>query len=122
MGLPDWEWAIGSGVYIGDIENYLTTREKSISQQHKDQLSDILWLSLFVTLFFVTLSLFLANYLGRRFALYENQISTDFSELNKVKEQLQYQALHDSLTKLPNRILLDIQIEQGIALSKKNNK
>ena len=122
VGLPDWEWAIGSGVYIGDIENYLTTREKSISQQHKDQLSDILWLSLFVTLFFVTLSLFLANYLGRRFALYENQISTDFSELNKVKEQLQYQALHDSLTKLPNRILLDIQIEQGIALSKKNNK
>ncbi|NQZ92495.1 MAG: cache domain-containing protein [Moritella sp.] len=122
VGLSDWEWAIGSGVYIGDIENYLTTREKAISQQHKDQLSDILWLSLFVTLFFVTLSLFLANYLGRRFALYENQISTDFSELIKVKEQLQYQALHDSLTKLPNRILLDIQIEQGIALSKKNNK
>lgn len=121
VGLSDWEWAIGSGVYIGDIENYLTTREKAISQQHKDQLSDILWLSLFVTLFFVTLSLFLANYLGRRFALYENQISTDFSELIKVKEQLQYQALHDSLTKLPNRILLDIQIEQGIALSKKNN-
>jgi len=122
VGLPDWEWAIGSGVYINEIENYLTTREKAISQQHKEQLSDILWLSLFVTLFFVTLSLILANYLGRRFALYENQISTDFSELNKVKEQLQYQALHDSLTKLPNRILLDIQIEQGIAFSKKNNK
>ena len=122
VGLPDWEWAIGSGVYISDIENYLTTREKAISQQHQDQLSEILWLSLFVTLFFVTLSLFLANYLGRRFALYENQISTDFSELNKVKEQLQYQALHDSLTKLPNRILLDIKIEQGIALSNKNNK
>jgi len=122
VGLPDWEWAIGSGVYISEIENYLSTREKAISQQHKEQLSDILWLSLFVTLFFVTLSLFLANYLGRRFALYEKQISTDFSELNKVKEQLQYQALHDSLTKLPNRTLLDIQIEQGIALSKKNNK
>ena len=122
VGLPDWEWAIGSGVYISDIENYLTTREKAISQQHQDQFSEILWLSLFVTLFFVTLSLFLANYLGRRFALYENQISTDFSELNKVKEQLQYQALHDSLTKLPNRILLDIKIEQGIVLSNKNNK
>lgn len=122
IGLPDWEWAIGSGIYISEIEDYLATREKAISHQHSNQLSNILWLCLLVTLFFVALSLILANYLGRRFALYESQISTDFAELNKVKEQLQYQALHDSLTKLPNRTLLDIQIEQGIALSKKNNK
>ncbi|PKH08231.1 histidine kinase [Moritella sp. Urea-trap-13] len=122
MGLPDWEWAIGSGVYISEIEDYLATREQAIGQQHNEQLSNILWLSLLVTLFFVALSLVLANYLGRRFALYENQISADFAELNQIKEQLQYQALHDSLTTLPNRTLLDIQIEQGIALSKKNNK
>ncbi|MDX2320310.1 MAG: cache domain-containing protein [Moritella sp.] len=122
MGLTDWEWAIGSGVYISEIENYLATREKAIGQQHKSEFSKILWLSLLVTLFFVTLSLVLANYLSRRFALYESKISADFSELNNVKEQLQYQALHDALTQLPNRMLLDIRIEKGIALSKKNNK
>ena len=122
VGLQDWEWAVGSGVYISEIERYLTAREKDIGQQNRDELTNILWLSLFITLFFVTLSLILANYLSRRFALYENQISADFSELNQVKEQLQYQALHDSLTTLPNRVLLDIRIDQGIALSKKKNK
>ena len=31
VGLPDWEWAIGSGVYISEIENYLTTRKKLLA-------------------------------------------------------------------------------------------
>ena len=122
VGLQDWEWAIGSGVYISEIERYLTAREKAISLQNKKDLTKILWLSLFVTFFFVALSVVLANYLARRFAAYEHQISTDFNELNQVKEQLQFQALHDSLTKLPNRALLDIQIEKGIKLANKNNK
>ncbi|WP_017222940.1 bifunctional diguanylate cyclase/phosphodiesterase [Moritella dasanensis] len=122
MGFPDWQWAIGSGVYISEIEDYLTTREQAIEQQHKNEFANILWLSLFTTLFFVALSFILANYLSRRFALYERQISADFSTLNKVKEQLQYQALHDTLTALPNRTLLDMQIAKGIALSKMSNK
>ncbi|QUM75705.1 cache domain-containing protein [Moritella sp. 24] len=122
VGLQNWEWAVGSGVYISEIERYLTAREKGISLQNKKDLTEILWLSLFATFFFVTLSLVLANYLARRFALYETQIKTDFSKLNQVKEQLQHQALHDSLTQLPNRALLDIQIEKGINLSKKKNK
>lgn len=122
MGYSDWQWAIGSGVYISEIEDYLISREKTIGLQNEQDLSEILWLSSFVTLFFVVLSLIFANYLGRRFGSYEKKISDDFSELNQIKEQLQYQALHDSLTKLPNRVLFDTHIEKGIALSKKNNK
>jgi diguanylate cyclase (GGDEF)-like protein len=122
MGFPDWQWAIGSGVYVSEIENYLTTREEAIGLQNRQDLTKILWLSSFVTIFFVALSLIFANYLGRRFATYESKISDDFYELNQIKEQLQYQALHDSLTKLPNRVLFDTYIEEGITLSKKNDK
>ncbi len=122
MGFPDWQWAIGSGVYVSEIEDYLTTRENAIGLQNRQDLSKILWLSSFVTVFFVALSLIFANYLGRRFASYENKISDDFAELNLIKEQLQFQALHDSLTKLPNRVLFDTCIKDGIALSKQNDK
>jgi diguanylate cyclase (GGDEF)-like protein len=121
-GFPQWEWVIGSGFYLSETEKYLQRREQTIALQNEAQLRNLLWLSLFVTLFFVSLSLFLTKYLAKRFTLYENKISDDFDELNKVKLQTQYQALHDSLTTLPNRSLLEEHISQGIALSKTHDK
>ncbi|QBP42639.1 two-component system response regulator [Paenisporosarcina antarctica] len=42
----------------------------------------------------------------------------DISELKQQREALEHQALHDSLTSLPNRILLYDRLEQGILLAK----
>jgi diguanylate cyclase (GGDEF)-like protein len=120
-GLPDWRWAIGTGAYISEIESYLAEREEYIGQQNKGEFLKILWLSLFVTLFFVTLSFMLSNYLARRFSLYESQINKDFSELNTIKEQLQHQALHDVLTNLPNRVLLADRLSQSMVQSQRHH-
>jgi diguanylate cyclase (GGDEF)-like protein len=119
---PEWGWIIGTGFYKAETENYLAKREHNIAQQNQSQLVNLLGLSLVTTLFFVALSLLLTQYLTRRFSLYENKITHDFEELNTVKMQLQHQALHDSLTQLPNRILLNEQISAGIELSKASNK
>ena len=45
---------------------------------------------------------------------------TDISESVKQKAEIQFQAMHDSLTKLPNRNLLLDRMEQAINLSKRN--
>jgi len=45
-----------------------------------------------------------------------------FRALNRLRELSQYAAVHDSLTKLPNRMLLDQAISQGIELSKRHRK
>lgn len=121
-GFPQWSWAIGTGFYRGEIDRYLTKREQEITQKNQSELLTLLALSLFVTLFFISLSLLLSNYLSRRFTLYKEKINYDFNELNDIKLQSQYQALHDALTNLPNRIQLDEQISQGIKLSEKSNK
>ncbi len=120
-GLPDWEWAIGTGTYISEIESYLAEKEEYIGQQNKSEFLKILWLSLFVTLFFITLSFMLSNYLARRFSLYESRINKDFSELNTIKEQLQHQALHDVLTNLPNRVLLADRLSQSMVQSQRHH-
>ena len=120
-GLPDWEWAIGTGAYISEIENYLAKREEHIGQQNKQEFLKIVWLSLIVTLFFVALSFMLSNYLARRFSLYESRINNDFSELNTIKEQLQHQALHDVLTNLPNRVLLADRLCQSMVQSQRHD-
>lgn len=121
MGIPNWNWIIGTGVYINDIEKYLSARERDVSQKNKDELIKILMLSLFVSIFFVVLSIMMARYLTRLFSQYEHKINSDFSELSAIKEKLQYQALHDDLTKLPNRVSLNQKIQQGIKLSQKTD-
>jgi diguanylate cyclase (GGDEF)-like protein len=120
-GLPDWKWAIGTGAYISEIESYLAEREEYIGQQNESEFLKILCLSLFVTLFFVTLSFMLSNYLARRFSLYESRINKNFSELNTIKEQLQHQALHDVLTNLPNRVLLADRLSQSMVQSQRHH-
>jgi len=121
-GISPWNWVIGAGFYKSETDKYLQRREQNIASQNENQLRNLLWLSLFVTLFFISLSLLLTKYLAKRFTLYENKISDDFAVLNKIKLETQYQALHDSLTKLPNRSLLEEHVSQGVMLSKKNNK
>jgi diguanylate cyclase len=44
------------------------------------------------------------------------------SSLDRANEELQFLALHDALTKLPNRILLEDRLEQEIANSKRSKK
>lgn len=121
-GIPEWQWALGMGFYESEIDAQLRKRKYEISEQNQQQLVELLWLSAFVTVFFIILSFFLTKNLSSRFTAYENKINKDFEELNRVKLQSQYQALHDSLTKLPNRALLQEHIHQGIELSQMNNK
>ncbi|MDP2559653.1 cache domain-containing protein [Psychrobium sp. 1_MG-2023] len=116
--LDKWDWIIGSGTYLNDIKAYILQRERVVTEQNRQSLNKLLFLGLVVTLFFVILSFVVANYLAQRFGDYEERISQDFNELNKVKELLEHQALHDTLTKLPNRVSLDRQIKKGIERSK----
>ena len=121
QGIPEWGWALGMGFNESEIEYSLSRRESEILQENRQQLFGLLWLSLLVAILFIIISLYFTKRLSKSFKDYEEKINNDFNELNKVKLQMQYQALHDSLTKLPNRVLLDEQINQGINLSRKNN-
>ncbi|MDM7859411.1 cache domain-containing protein [Alteromonas sp. ASW11-36] len=122
QGIPEWRWALVMGFYQSEIDAQLSVREQEISVQNERQLYELLGLSVVVTLFFIVLSFILTKQLSTRFTLYEARINKDFSELNRVKLESQYQALHDALTELPNRVLLEEHIAQAIALSKANNK
>jgi len=122
QGIQEWGWAVGMGFYEGEIDNQLVERQREIEHLNRQQLVELLWLSSIVTLFFVVLSFLLTKNLSRRFTDYEGKINRDFEELNRIKLQSQYQALHDALTKLPNRTLLEEHVNQGIALSKEKDK
>jgi len=122
QGIQQWGWALGMGFYANEIEQQLLDRETEISQQNRSQLVSLLSLSTIVTCFFVLLSLFFVKSLSRRFTAYQDRIDRDFDELDRVKLQMEHQALHDSLTQLPNRTLLQEQLTRGIELSERHGK
>jgi diguanylate cyclase (GGDEF)-like protein len=49
-------------------------------------------------------------------------ISHNITERKKAEDKISFMALHDSLTGLPNRILLEDRLAQAIALARRNQK
>lgn len=121
-GFPKWQWVIGTGFFKNETEQYLAQRRQRISEQHQQQFYMLLAVSLAFAVFFIALSLMLSRYLTNRFSAYEGRINADFEELNSLRVKSQHEALHDTLTKLPNRTLLEQNIKRGISLSKAQNK
>ena len=84
-----WNWIIGTGFYKSETDSYLAKREQNIAQQNRSQLFRLLGLSFFVTLSFISLSLFLTKYLARRFTAYENKINANQQKLQQLNAQLE---------------------------------
>ncbi|WP_421865515.1 bifunctional diguanylate cyclase/phosphodiesterase [Motiliproteus sp.] len=121
-GVDDWQWALGTGIYLQEIEAYLGQREQQILSQHRDNLTKLLVLSFLVTAIVLLISLSLSKNIANRFHKLQRRISHDFDELEQTKNLMQQMAQHDALTELPNRLLLTQQIQQAIELSTSTDK
>lgn len=113
-GYGDWGWAIGAGVYIDDNKRLLEEKEAVLLEQNKLELTKILLLTLSLALLLTILSLGLSWYVGMRFSKFKKRIQSDFTLLEKTKNEMQHMALHDALTQLPNRVMLESKIELEI--------
>ncbi len=120
--LPEWGWVIGGGVYLSEIEKFIDKQGRDLRDRYRSELFKILTLCLLLAFVLASLSLAVSHYIGRRFNQYQKRIRTDFKKLEQSQEQLAYQAKHDSLTKLPNRSLLEVQIVSGIQRCRASGK
>ncbi|MGF1720276.1 cache domain-containing protein [Vibrio kyushuensis] len=118
--LPDWDWIVGTGVYTQEIESFIDRRQYSIERKNSEEVLRITFFSLVASLLLAALSWFIGDAVGRRFMRFQKQIKQDFHELEETKDKLQYLALHDSLTELPNRLFLIEFIEQQLEKSRDN--
>ncbi len=120
-GVTDWNWVVGTGVYIKEVENYLTKREAVIQAQNKDELRKILLLSISATLILIFVLIYISRNIAKRFQNFQQHIGSSIKELQHTKDQLHFLAHHDTLTQLPNRLLLTERIARAIQLSKNNH-
>jgi len=114
----EWNWVIGAGVYTDENKRLLEEKEQMLLTQNEEELAKILLLTLSLALILSLLSLSMSKYIGMRFNKFQKRIQSDFKELESTKNKMQHMALHDELTQLPNRLLLESKIESGIKETK----
>jgi diguanylate cyclase (GGDEF)-like protein len=111
---PDWQWAIGTGVYKSDIEAYLQKKELAVVKLHRGELIIIMLFSVLLIVFVGFLSYYLGQLLASRFASFESKIETSFVELENANTVMEHMALHDPLTGLYNRFSLAKYVKEHL--------
>ncbi|QIB51258.1 methyl-accepting chemotaxis protein [Pseudomonas sp. OIL-1] len=61
IDLPEWEWVIGAGIYVTDVDKAVSAAQQEIEANIAAALSRILW----ITLFIVGVAILLGIFIGR---------------------------------------------------------
>ncbi|WP_191603295.1 cache domain-containing protein [Marinomonas algicola] len=115
--VKEWNWIIATGFSLKAFERHLSLKEAQLATLNQKSLVYLVALA-FVALFLLTVtSLFVGGLIARRFEMFQSRIKDDFQELNNTKNNMEYMALHDALTGLPNRVLMLRYIKENIEKS-----
>jgi len=116
-----WGWYIGSAFPVNEVNRYIDQQKQILEDHHSQQLVSLVMISLTSTLLMVGLSFAASHIIIKRFDKFQQRITDDFDRLEATKNQMQFMAMHDPLTSLPNRTALLEQIKSGIEQSHKND-
>lgn len=107
-GYSDWEWVIGTGVYINDLNETIRFKQTSLIEENKKQRFQVLLIGLFISIPVFILSLLLSNQIRSRFEDYKENVelkSNELINLNKHLEEtvnLRTKKLEDTIVDLQN--------------------
>ncbi|CDS98007.1 bifunctional diguanylate cyclase/phosphodiesterase [Vibrio coralliirubri] len=118
----DWDWIVGTGVYLNNINASIEHRKNQLLLDSRNEFGLILILSVLATLLCIFISALVSRRISLRFDQMEQRISDDFNRIQNSRRRLQHMARHDSLTALPNRSELELQVSRAIAHSKLEGK
>jgi len=131
-GYKSWKWAIGSGVYLSDIDKVILKERKKLEEKNEAQIITIFMTSLIVFIVLFFLSILFTDIIKRKFLLYKNKIEEKTKELEKTNKTLEDKveertkalkelSIRDPLTNLYNRRYLSEASEKLFFLAKRNN-
>jgi diguanylate cyclase (GGDEF)-like protein len=120
--IDGWDWIIGTGFYVKNFEQYLAKKQQFQEESNQRGLIRISILSTICSLLVMVISIWVGRLIAQRFKNFQQRINHDFGELEKAKDKMQFMALHDALTGLPNRSLLADMINNGIELARRKEK
>jgi len=91
VGLDDWQWQIGAGTYLSNINKVVTKRELEFKEKLYSSLISIVISSVFLTLVLIYIMLKLLTIIEAEFAKYEKALSDHIFESHKKDKLLSEQ-------------------------------
>lgn len=118
----DWDWIFGTGFYSQTFERQLRYKAAELEAYNQQSLKKLILVAVFSTILLVIVLLYISQMIARRFNDFQQRIMFDFKELNDTKNRMEFMALHDALTGLPNRAHLIKDVGHGITNSARHGK
>lgn len=88
-GLNDWNWAIGTGAYIEELEDLIDKKRTILKEKNKEQISEIVFMSIVMFIIIFILSLFFAKNIQNRFKAYKEKVEEKTLELSDLNNKLE---------------------------------
>jgi two-component system, NtrC family, sensor kinase len=86
----DWNWIIGSGFYIKNLNDNIEKRKALLKESNKKAINYIIYLSLLITTFFVLISFYISKIVKDKFKSYKLEIEKEIKNtLEKEKLLIQ---------------------------------
>jgi len=88
-GFKDWQWAIGSGTYLDDIESIILAKKVALNETNQQKLIQMLVIGTTVSLILLIISLAFANNIKKRFLRYKLNVTEKTQQLNELNLNLE---------------------------------
>lgn len=103
----DYEWIIGTGVYLDDVEKIIESEKKAFGAELKKNMSIIVWFSFLLVILSITFGLFITNRLYQGMNLFTDFFQKAATSDIKINEKLLIFNEFKLLGKLANQMVED---------------
>lgn len=115
------DWVIGINTYGANVLKEVEKKEVELQAKMRDTIFDMALVTFFIVLIVLVVMLFIANKLKQILGYYQEKLILRHNKTKEQKKLLQYQVKHDTLTSLPNRVLLTDRLKQLIKRANREN-
>ncbi len=92
-GFKDWDWAIGAGAYLSEIEEVIAQKKQALDKSNQHKIIQIALLSFIMTAAIFILTLIFSNNLKRRFQTYKDKVEEKTDKLDHLNRNLEHQVV-----------------------------
>jgi len=82
-GFDEWEWALGTGVYLDDIDSLIHKRVSEIKNINKNEIKRIILINIILSIIFIVIAFVLANRIQKVFLQYKQQMKENYSIIHE---------------------------------------
>jgi PAS domain S-box-containing protein len=115
FGIPEWQWSVGAGVYLDDVEKDIAVMHIELNNQLKKKITYFVLIVMGITAF----SVFLFNWLNSRLKNDFNLFVSFFNRAAHSDKEIDRESVkfveHDRIAKYANKMLQDkIHVQQDL--------